>query len=104
LAERQRPLLRAARSFRSELGQLSSVPSLSIFGYGVKTIVRVKIERRSDGLWENVRVLEDTSGDSAVPAGSAVLKGSDIHPVNQEHGSLYIDDGVKMRLKTALTQ
>ncbi len=104
LPERQRPLLRAARSFRRELGQLSSVASLSVFGYGVKTIVRIKIDRRSDGLWENVRILEDTAGDSTVPSGSAVLKGSDIHPVNQEHGSLYVDDGVKMRLKTALTQ
>jgi pimeloyl-ACP methyl ester carboxylesterase len=104
LAERQRPLLRAARSFRRELGHRSNVPSLSIFGYGVKTVKRVRIDRRSDGLWENVRIMEDTAGDSAVPAGSAVLKGSDIHPVNQEHGSLYIDDGVKMRLKSALIQ
>jgi pimeloyl-ACP methyl ester carboxylesterase len=104
LPEHQRPFLRAARSFRRELGQNSSVPSVSIFGYGVKTILNVKIDRRPDGLWENVRLLEDTGGDSAVPTGSAVLKGSDIHPVHQEHGSLYVDDGVKMRLKTALTR
>jgi hypothetical protein len=80
------------------------VPSLSIFGYGIETITRVRVDRRPNGLWENVRVMEDPAGDSAVPAGSAVLKGSDIHPVNQEHGSLYIDDGVKMRLKSVLIE
>jgi hypothetical protein len=104
LPERQRPFLRAARSFRNELGVRSSVPSVSIFGYGLKTMLRVKIHRRFDGQWEKVDFVEDTAGDLSVPSGSAVLKGSEIHPVLQEHGSLYVDDDVKMRLKVELTR
>jgi hypothetical protein len=104
LPERQRPLLRAARSFRRELGQRSSVPAVSIFGYGLKTMLRVRIHRGSDGQWEKVDFVEDKAGDSSVPSGSAVLKKSEIHPVFQEHGSLYVDDDVKMRLKVELTR
>jgi pSer/pThr/pTyr-binding forkhead associated (FHA) protein len=104
LPEGQRPFLRAARSFRRELGVLSSVPSVSIFGYGLKTIIRVKIHRRPDGQWGQVDYVEDMAGDLSVPSGSAVLKESEIHPVFQEHGSLYVDDDVKMRLKVELTR
>ncbi len=104
LPERQRPFLRAGRSFRSELGFRSSVPCVSIFGYGLKTMLRVKIHRRPDGQWGKVDFIEDTAGDSTVPSGSAVLKQSEIHPVFQEHGSLYVDDDVRMRLKVELTR
>jgi hypothetical protein len=64
----------------------------------------VKIHRRSDGQWEKVEYVEDTAGDASVPSGSAVLKDSEIHPVLQDHGSLYVDDDVKMRLKVELTR
>jgi pimeloyl-ACP methyl ester carboxylesterase len=104
LPERQRPFLRAARSFRRELGTVSSVPTVSVFGYGLKTKLRVKIDRRSDGQWHKVDFIEDSAGDQSVPSGSAVLKGSEIHPVLQEHGSLYVDDDVRMRLKVELTR
>jgi len=104
LPERQRPFLRAARSFRRELGFRSSVPSVSIFGYGLKTILRIKVHRGSDGRWDKVDFVEDTAGDLSVPSGSAVLKNSEIHPVFQEHGSLYVDDDVRMRLKVELTR
>jgi hypothetical protein len=104
LPERQRPFLQAARSFRRELGHRSSVPSVSIFGYGLKTMLRVRIHRRSDGQWDKVDFIEDTAGDLSVPSGSAVLKESEIHPVFQEHGSLYVDDDVKMWLKVELTR
>ena len=36
-----RPLHRAAREFRRELGTKSSVPTLSIFGYGIKTAMQI---------------------------------------------------------------
>jgi pimeloyl-ACP methyl ester carboxylesterase len=104
LPESQRPYLRSARSFRRELGTTSSVPAVSIFGYGLKTILRAKVHRRPDGQWQNVDFVEDTAGDQSVPSGSAVLKGSEIHPVLQEHGSLYVDDDVRMRLKVELTR
>jgi pSer/pThr/pTyr-binding forkhead associated (FHA) protein len=104
LPEHQRPHLRAARSFRRELGTASSVPTVSIFGYGLKTKLRVKIQRQPDGQWHKVDFVEDSAGDQSVPSGSAVLKGSEIHPVLQEHGSLYVDDDVRMRLKVELTR
>jgi pSer/pThr/pTyr-binding forkhead associated (FHA) protein len=104
LPEPQRSLLRAARSFRRQVGTVSSVPAVSIFGYGLKTKLRVKIERGPDGQWQKVEFVEDTAGDRSVPSGSAVLKGSEIHPVFQEHGSLYVDDDVRMRLKVELTR
>jgi pSer/pThr/pTyr-binding forkhead associated (FHA) protein len=104
LPERQRPLLGTARSFRRELGTTSSVPTVSVFGYGLKTKIRVKIERGPDGQWQKVDFVEDSAGDQSVPSGSAVLKDSEIHPVLQDHGSLYVDDDVRMRLKVELTR
>ena len=80
------------------------MPSVSIFGYGLDTILHVKIHRAADGHWEKVDFVEDKAGDLSVPSGSAVLKKSEIHPVFQEHGSLYVDDDVKMRLKVELTR
>jgi pimeloyl-ACP methyl ester carboxylesterase len=104
LPEPQRPLLRAARSFHREVGERSSVPAVSIFGYGLKTKLRAMIHRQPDGVWQQVEFTEDTAGDSSVPSGSAVLKDSEIHPVFQDHGSLYVDDDVRMRLKVELTR
>jgi len=104
LPESQRPFLKIASDFRQELGYLSSVPCVSIFGYGHKTAVRGLIERRPDGGWKKVSFVEEVAGDLTVPAGSAVLKNSEIHPVYQEHGALYVDNDVKMRLKVELTR
>jgi pSer/pThr/pTyr-binding forkhead associated (FHA) protein len=100
----QRPHLQTARTFRSELGMSSSVPTVSIFGYGFKTTTRVKIGRSLDGSWGKVDFVDGPAGDLSVPAGSAVLPGSEIHPVYQEHGALYVDNDVKMRLKVELTR
>lgn len=104
LPEDQRPYLRIARSFRRELGYRSSVPAVSIFGYGYKTAVRLRIERRPEGGWQRVDFVDEIAGDLSIPAGSAVLKNSEIHPVYQEHGALYVDNDVKMRLKVELTR
>jgi hypothetical protein len=51
-----------------------------------------------------VSFVDEVAGDLSVPAGSAVLKNSEIHPVYQEHGALYVDNDVKMRLKVELTR
>ncbi len=96
--------LRSARHFRKELGNRSSVPALSIFGYGNKTLMNFEVERRSDGSWRSISPDSLEQGDDTIPEFSAILEGSDIHPVQQYHASLYIDSDVKMRLKVELTR
>ncbi len=103
LSEKQLPLLRAAREFRRELGTRSSVSTLSIFGYGLKTILQLSLERLSWG-WGNWSYSVEPGGDSTVPESSAMLERTEIHPVQQYHGSLFVDNDVKMRLKLELMQ
>jgi pSer/pThr/pTyr-binding forkhead associated (FHA) protein len=99
----QRAQVRAGLEFRRELGNLTSVPTVSIFGYGLKTITGLTMARAADGAWANLEALQADAGDGSVPASSAVLEGSEIHPVQQYHGALYVDNDVKMRLKLELT-
>lgn len=104
LSTEQRPLLQDARQFRRELGMQSSVPTVSIFGYGLKTITGIRVQRTPAGGWEKVDFEHRDTGDTDIPTTSAVLAGSEIHPVQQHHGSLYVDNDVKMRLKLELTR
>jgi pimeloyl-ACP methyl ester carboxylesterase len=97
-------LLRDARQFRRELGMQTSVPTVSIFGYGLKTITGIQVQRTPAGQWQQVNFAHKDVGDTDVPTASAVLAGSEIHPVQQHHGSLYVDNDVKMRLKLELTR
>jgi len=46
----------------------------------------------------------EEGGDATVPEQSAIAEGSEIHPVQQAHGSLYVDRDVKKRLKVELTR
>jgi pSer/pThr/pTyr-binding forkhead associated (FHA) protein len=102
--EKHVPLLRAAREFRRELGLKSSVPALSIFGYGIKTISSVSVQEADNGSWTHITFAAEPSGDSSVPQQSAVLPDSEIHPVQQYHGTLFTDNDVKMRLKLELAR
>lgn len=102
LLEEQRFHLRNAQVFRRELGATSSVPTISIFGYGLKTAASARVERTPGGVWQRVDFEMSEQGDASVPASSAVLSGSEVHPVQQHHGSLYVDNDVKMRLKLEL--
>lgn len=104
LPEATRPLLREAGTFRRELGTRSSVPAVSIFGYGLKTMTGVSVRRDDEGRWQKVDFEVAAAGDETVPQSSAVLPGSEIHPVQQNHGTLYVDNDVKMRLKLELTR
>jgi pimeloyl-ACP methyl ester carboxylesterase len=97
-----RPLLQAAREFRRELGTRSSIPTLSIFGYGLKTATQIQILRAADGAFKKITIDAGPSGDSSVPESSAVLPRTEIHPVRQYHGTLFNDKDVKMRLKHEL--
>lgn len=104
LNERERPLLRNARAFRAELGTASSVPSVCVFGYGIKTITGANVEREGMGLCHKGSFVVTPKGDGTIPEVSSVLEGAEIHPVRQYHGSLFGDSDVKMRLKHELTR
>jgi pSer/pThr/pTyr-binding forkhead associated (FHA) protein len=98
------PLLKLGKDFRKELGATASIPSVSIFGYGIKTISDVSVTRDTHGKLQKVDYLSRNVGDGSVMEQSAFLPGSDIHPVRQHHGSLFVDNDVKMRLKVELTR
>jgi hypothetical protein len=104
VAERHRPLLHGAHRFRQELGTHSSVPAVCIFGYGIKTIAGASVERAAAGEVAKVDFRFSDAGDGTIPEQSAILRGAEIHPVRQQHGSLYVDGDVRMRLKLELTR
>lgn len=98
----QKALWQAAREFKKELGTSTSVPTTCIFGYGQKTVDRIKLNRKPDGSFSNSVYESKTNGDGSVPENSAVLDGVDFHPVHQLHGALFVDNDVKMRLRLEL--
>lgn len=102
LPEVQQPLLRNAQQFHKELGKSSSVPAVSIFGYGLKTVTQVFVHRTVKGIWKKADLTLESNGDDRIPELSGVLRGTEIHPVQQHHGALYVDNDVKMRLKLEL--
>lgn len=96
------PLVEDARAFISELGTRSRVPVVSIFGYGHKTTERITVKRDGEGRFISPVFHDSEHGDGTVLQRSAVLDGSEIHPVRQHHGALYTDRDVKMRLRLEL--
>lgn len=90
------------RTFLGELGAGSAVPVLSVFGYGIRTATQVRVEREPSGRWQHIQIDREERGDATVPEESAVLSGCAIHPVRQQHGALFTDSDVKMRLKMEL--
>jgi pSer/pThr/pTyr-binding forkhead associated (FHA) protein len=104
VAEEYLPLLRAAQEFRRELGTQSSIPAISIFGYGMKTASAITLKRSASGELSDIAFQSTPNGDGSVLETSAVLPGSEIHPVQQYHGSLFVDSDVKMRLKLELAR
>lgn len=102
LTPEQKPLWQAARDFKRELGTSTSVPTTCIFGYGQKTVDQIKLHRNPDGKFSNSVFASKQNGDGSVPENSAVLSGADFHPVRQQHGALFVDNDVKMRLRLEL--
>jgi pimeloyl-ACP methyl ester carboxylesterase len=98
------PLLQLGKEFRAELATSASIPSVAIFGYGIKTITEVSVVRDDQGKLQNVDYIYEDIGDGSVLEHSAFLSGCEIHPVHQHHGSLFVDNDVKMRLKLELTR
>ena len=104
LDERHLPLLKLGQEFRAELASSARIPSVTIFGYGIKTISNVSVIRNDQGKLQDVDYFSENIGDGSVLEKSAFLSGCEIHPVHQHHGSLFVDNDVKMRLKLELTQ
>ena len=102
LPEKAKLAIKDAREFHEELGTTSRVPVVSIFGYGQKTLHRIEVKRNSEGEFIDPKFFEEECGDGTVAQESAVFPGSEIHPVQQQHGALYTDNDVKMRLKLEL--
>jgi pSer/pThr/pTyr-binding forkhead associated (FHA) protein len=96
------PLLKMGQDFRRELKPTTGIPSVSVFGYGIKTKSNVTIQRDANGKIESVDYQSEKIGDGSILEQSAFLQGSEIHPVHQHHGSLFVDNDVKMRLKLEL--
>jgi len=103
LSDAQRPLLQAARDFRRQLGMQSSVSTVCVFGYNMKTVTGLAVQRDDQGKWGHIKLSTEVVGDGVVPQSSTILPGADVHPVAQSHGALYVDNDVKMRLKIELT-
>lgn len=102
LSPDQKPLWQSARDFKRELGLSTSVPTTCIFGYGQKTVDRIKLHRNPDEKIMQSVYESKTNGDGSVPENSAILDGADFHPVHQQHGILFVDNDVKMRLRLEL--
>lgn len=102
--EEQKACHALAREFRQELPDRCGVSSVSIFGYGVKTVTNVTMKRKNDGRCMSLDFTAEETGDSAVPQVTSVLQGTEIHPVRQHHGALHTDKDVQMRLKLELTR
>ncbi|OGO41367.1 MAG: hypothetical protein A2W36_01190 [Chloroflexi bacterium RBG_16_58_14] len=98
------PLLQMGKEFRNELKNTTGIPTVSIFGYGIKTISDVSVIQDAQGKLVNVDYSSKNIGDGSILEQSAFLAGSDIHPVHQNHGALFVDSDVKMRLKLELTR
>jgi pimeloyl-ACP methyl ester carboxylesterase len=104
LSPEDQALLKLGREFRRQLNKTARIPSVSIFGYGIKTISEVSLHRDSKGNIQNVDYESTNIGDGSILEESAFLQGSEIHPVHQHHGALFVDNDVKMRLKIELTR
>ena len=70
----------------------------------MKTISSVRLKRDAAGKISDIAYTSQPSGDSTILEKSAVLDGTEIHPVQQYHGSLFVDNDVKMRLKLELAR
>jgi len=104
LDEKYLPLIQLGKDFRNELSPTASGPSVSIFGYGIKTMSNVSVLRDEQGKLLKVDYLSENIGDGSILEQSSFLAGTEIHPVHQHHGSLFVDNDVKMRMKLELTR
>jgi pSer/pThr/pTyr-binding forkhead associated (FHA) protein len=102
VTEGHQELWQDGQKFWAELGTKSSVSTLSVFGYGVRTVTKLSAQRDRSGHWRDVQFQQEELGDGSVPEVSTILPGVEIHPVHQHHGALFTDSDVKMRLRLEL--
>jgi len=104
LPEACSPHIQAAAEFRQELRGPSAVPTLCIFGYGMKTIMGLRAERNLSGSCTRIEPVFEEAGDGTVPESSATIENAEIHPIRQYHGTLHVDNDVRKRLKVELNR
>jgi len=104
LPESCAPHLKAASEFRAEMRGRTTVPTVCIFGYGLKTATAVRAQRDANGKISGIEEIQEKLGDGVVPEISATIEGADVHPIRQFHGTLHGDNDVKKRLKIELTR
>lgn len=104
LPEQFAPDLKNAARFRSELKHRAAVPTVRIFGYRLKMLTGVHVERNSSRTCTKVGVANDNAGDGKVPESSATLEGTEIHSIRQYRGTLHVDNDVRKRLKIDLNR
>jgi pSer/pThr/pTyr-binding forkhead associated (FHA) protein len=103
LADKHRALLRYGKELREGLTPEPRSPSVCIFGYGLKTITGVVVGRKSEVCdTDSIVPVIEPKGDGTIPERSAIMRDCEIHPVRQYHGTLFLDNDVKMRLKLEL--
>jgi hypothetical protein len=98
--------LESAAALRTELAgaEAGAVAVTSVFGYGRRTLARLRLRRKPLG---GVEIAEEEfvyAGDGTVLERSATLDGAEIHPVEQEHGALHADRDVLRRIRFELTE
>jgi hypothetical protein len=62
------------------------------------------VKRNPQGRWQNEDFDVEGDGDAAVPEQGAIVEGTEIHPVQQAHGTLYVERVVKKQLNVELTR
>lgn len=102
LSAEQQEMLQLSYDFNKALSRTATIPTVSVFGYGQQTPTQLKVERDDKGRWLSAEISNTSEGDGQIPSQSAILQGSEIHPVQQDHNQLYIDEDVMMRLKYEL--
>jgi pimeloyl-ACP methyl ester carboxylesterase len=103
--ERRPDMEEAARVRRLLNAQLRlPVPATCIFGFGQKTLERLVVRRQRDGSITQVSETRSRCGDGQVTEESAVLEGSQVQPVRQQHGVLYTDLDFQRHLRYELVE
>jgi len=104
LPESRRALLATTRELRTELGTRSSVPTVSIFGYGLKTVTKSASTATRAGFAGASVQSANWPGTAAFPKEAPAWKELRSIRFARHHGVMFVDSDVQKRLKLELTR